>query len=513
MIAADKIALFGAGIDGRRALDYFGSERVLFFIDNSSSKIGKKISGKDIISFDDFVQRGCDCKVVITVDIRFIHAVARQLEDNGFDDYISFYEIRNGLKKSDLLYLMYKENDLEARFSWLLGRCDIKGLKPAGGYFRKKQMEILAFCKKFFRDFSALDLHPFLDGGSLIGAIRHGGFVPWDDDMDFGIMRDEYDKLIEYAKEHCVVKIKTGRISEYDNDAHMSWMDQIIRENPEQYVFVIETNLLQVNYGTSCIDRVSFDFFAFDYFADDYKPEEYSDYIRKVLTKSHELAYVDKIVDYIKVARKENPSICDHPTNKIFPGLDYPFDYNGKVDRITCLFNSKDFFPLKKMKFEDTYFYAPNNPEIIPDFEYPGFMGYPGDAGRTSHLLFKEKYMSFYLPTADFYFNFPEDIPFFEPLYDFFEHNGIYSRFLTIKEEYTGRIGNDLINVLEQKGVRYYESLYSDSDCVIFADAAVDSFEYKYAVELKGDSPDRNSMEEIKEKVMERWKCKERILS
>lgn len=62
---------------------------------------------------------------------------------------------------------------------------------------RDLQLVDLALFKKFVKFAEENNIKYFALGGTLLGAIRHKGFIPWDDDMDIGIPREDYDRFIE----------------------------------------------------------------------------------------------------------------------------------------------------------------------------------------------------------------------------------------------------------------------------------------------------------------------------
>ncbi|MCR4913325.1 MAG: LicD family protein [Lactobacillus sp.] len=60
------------------------------------------------------------------------------------------------------------------------------------------QGETLKMLKDFDDLCTNLELNYFIAYGSLIGAIRHKGFIPWDDDIDIWMPRKDFDKLLKY---------------------------------------------------------------------------------------------------------------------------------------------------------------------------------------------------------------------------------------------------------------------------------------------------------------------------
>ncbi len=66
---------------------------------------------------------------------------------------------------------------------------------------RKLQLEELEILKSFDKICRKHNLRYYIVGGTLIGAVRHKGFIPWDDDIDVSMPRKDFNKFLKIAKE------------------------------------------------------------------------------------------------------------------------------------------------------------------------------------------------------------------------------------------------------------------------------------------------------------------------
>ena len=90
------------------------------------------------------------------------------------------------LRRISMPFNRYKKNNV-----------NITSLPPIKGQGRDIQLANLEILKEIDYICRKNGLNYWLDFGTLLGAIRHKGFIPWDDDIDLGMMRCDHDKLIE----------------------------------------------------------------------------------------------------------------------------------------------------------------------------------------------------------------------------------------------------------------------------------------------------------------------------
>ena len=79
---------------------------------------------------------------------------------------------------------------------------DISKIPPAEGQLREIQLANLALLKEMDYVCKQANLEYWIDFGTLLGAVRHKGFIPWDDDVDLGMLRSDYEKIIEAFKKY-----------------------------------------------------------------------------------------------------------------------------------------------------------------------------------------------------------------------------------------------------------------------------------------------------------------------
>lgn len=238
---------------------------------------------------------------------------------------------------------------------------DITEQKPARGQFRELQLanlEILkivdAFCRKH-------KIRYWLDFGTLIGAVRHKDFIPWDDDIDIGMLRQDYDQFLTL-------------FNEQNGDSDF----EVIRYSGKNG----SSNMLKVKHKK--IPELWVDIFPYDLY--DRKVDTWAEKIaltkevrqtickyRLPLKKRHieEIHQHMRRVYFEKIMHNKLPA-PESAKPDLFPGCEFLHD------AVYSFFFSYDtVFPLSSLEFCGKKFPVPKNHDLYLTCYYGDYMVYP----------------------------------------------------------------------------------------------------------------------------------------
>ena len=404
-----QIILFGSGYIGSEALDYFGPEHVFAFADNNPALAGEQKKGKRILSFSqlnalydkDPIASNIVFEVVISVLDRWsVHAIATQLKRDGIENYSVFSDVKRRwpsgadfVRRDREAFPREQESLLQiysAQFEYLLRHTDPSKLLPAQGLMRENQLACMKITSDLMAEIGNIDIRPFLVAGSLLGAVRHKGYIPWDDDMDFGLMRDDYNRLYEYLLNHCGVYRFEG--GEWVKENHELFPDD------DACAYIAINSHFCVTVSRRCAPGFAwnpphyekwpptcFDILPLDYYPNTYTDSDFASDLQ-LWTERH-----IRFGGFSTIHMKSKEASHVQKSERIGIAMDlgdYLVKTYGKNGRAFhgLVWDAEDVFPLQKLPFEDTQFWAPNNIDAcLTSFYGNSYMQLPPRVGVCVH--------------------------------------------------------------------------------------------------------------------------------
>lgn len=256
-----------------------------------------------------------------------------------------------------------------------------------------KKLNLVEFQTLLFKALKLLDetfkcngIEFWLEGGTLLGSVRHGGFIPWDDDIDIGVLRKDIHKIREVVHRE---------LSEY-------FVIRGIEENPPWVVPIkVEIKGVTIEYHEFLkrgIPMGAMPYAAIDITAYDLRrdfPKVIEQKLRTFLAKIFHASLIARNVDLKCVPKKRVAYLLAVLLIRIFPIKVVSFFINllnesheqgnkvvlGTEMGLKLNFELDELFPLKEGLFQGRLFPVPSNPisrlirqygtnyEIVPSIE------------------------------------------------------------------------------------------------------------------------------------------------
>ena len=261
----------------------------------------------------------------------------------------------------------------------------------------KVQLQILGdfinVCEKY-------NLTYFAIYGTAIGAVRHNGFIPWDDDIELGMLREDYDKFFEVFDPE--LGDKYNLLTPETDERYACTVTHLQRKGTR---FVSE-----MSQDLKCEQCIFMDIFPFDYVAANRKQQlsqgRKANFWGKMLFLSG-TAY--PFIPFGGIKGKIAGLICKmihfglkilHITPvKIYKKYkNVATEYNVKSDRseyvtsfeyagcLKDMIKEKNLFPMKKVPFENLEINIPNNNHEFLKKVYGDYMQLPSEENRVNHM-------------------------------------------------------------------------------------------------------------------------------